>query len=75
MPEHATRIYKKMIQNGVEPSIHTFNMMMKSYFMARNYEMGRAVWEEMMKRGICPGDNSYTVLIRGLIGEGKSRGV
>jgi len=45
--EHATRIYNKLIQNNIEPSIHTFNMIMKSYFMARNYEMGRAVWDDM----------------------------
>ncbi|KAK7245542.1 hypothetical protein RIF29_40388 [Crotalaria pallida] len=72
MPDDAVRIYKKMIQSGFEPTIHTYNMIMKSYFVIRNYEMGRAVWDEMHHKGCCPDDNSYTVFIGGLIRLGMS---
>ncbi|KAI4332518.1 hypothetical protein L6164_017420 [Bauhinia variegata] len=72
MPDDAARIYKKMILDGIEPTIHTYNMMMKSYFVTRNYEMGRAVWDEMNQKRCCPDDNSYTLLIGGLIRQGKS---
>ncbi|RLN18033.1 type IV inositol polyphosphate 5-phosphatase 3-like [Panicum miliaceum] len=51
MPDAAARIYKKMIKKGLEPTIHTYNMMMKSYFLGvRNYAMGCAVWEEMHQK-------------------------
>lgn len=72
MPDDAVRIYKKMIQNGIQPTIHTFNMMMKSFFLTRNYNMGHAVWEEMNSKGCCPDENSYIVMIRGLIRQGRS---
>ncbi|OIV93794.1 hypothetical protein TanjilG_03757 [Lupinus angustifolius] len=72
MPDDAVRIYKKMIQSGFEPTIHTYNMIMKSYFVIRNYEMGRAVWDEMHDKGCCPDDNSYTVFIGGLIRQSRS---
>ncbi|CAL0334712.1 unnamed protein product [Lupinus luteus] len=72
MPDDAVRIYKKMIQSGFEPTIHTYNMIMKSYFVIRNYEMGRAVWDEMHHKGCCPDDNSYTVFIGGLIRQSRS---
>ena len=39
MPDDA----KKMIQNGIEPSIHSYNMIMKSYFQIRNYEMEKKI--------------------------------
>ncbi|KAG0500829.1 hypothetical protein HPP92_000901 [Vanilla planifolia] len=42
-----------MIHNGFNPTIHTYNMMMKSYFHGNNYEMGCATWEEMGRKGIC----------------------
>lgn len=71
MPDDAVRIYKKMIQSGIKSTIHTYNMIMKSYFVTRNYEMGRAVWDEMHHRGCCPDDNSYTVFIGGLIRQGR----
>ncbi|KAL3528766.1 hypothetical protein ACH5RR_008088 [Cinchona calisaya] len=58
MPDVAVRIYKKM--------------MMKSFFMTRNYDMGRDVWEEMNRKGCCPDENSYIVMIRGLIRQGRS---
>jgi pentatricopeptide repeat protein len=58
MPDDAVRIYKKMIKCGFEPTIHTYNMMMRSYWETRNYEMGYAVWEEMNRKGCCPDDNS-----------------
>ncbi|PQQ15073.1 pentatricopeptide repeat-containing protein [Prunus yedoensis var. nudiflora] len=38
----------------------------------RNYDMGCAVWDEMIQKGCCPDDNSYTVLIGGLISQGRS---
>ncbi|PIN03143.1 hypothetical protein CDL12_24335 [Handroanthus impetiginosus] len=73
MKEKSTaKIYKKMIQSGFQPSIHTYNMIMKSYFVAKDYEMGCAVWEEMKKKGCCPDENSYAVLIGGLIRQGRS---
>ncbi|TQE10094.1 hypothetical protein C1H46_004264 [Malus baccata] len=72
MPDDAVRIYKKMIQNGIKPSIHIYNMIMKFYFQTRNYHIGRAVWDEMIQKGFCPDDNSYTVLIGGLINQGRS---
>ncbi|XP_050378587.1 pentatricopeptide repeat-containing protein At5g14820, mitochondrial-like [Argentina anserina] len=71
MPDDAVRIYKKMIQNGIEPSIHTYVMIMKSYFQTRNYDMGRAVWNQMIENGCCSDDNAYTVLIGGLICQGR----
>jgi hypothetical protein len=43
MSDDAVRIYKKMIQNGIEPSIHAYNMIMKSYFQIRNYEMEKRI--------------------------------
>jgi len=61
-----------MIESDIEPSIHTYNMIMKSYFQTRNYKMGHAVWDEMIQKGCCPDDNSYTVFIRGLISQGRS---
>ncbi|KAM7254671.1 hypothetical protein ACFE04_019912 [Oxalis oulophora] len=73
MPDEAALIYRKMIQSGIELSIHTFNMIMKSYFVTRNYETGLSVWDEMIQKGCCPDDNSYIVLIGGLISQGKSR--
>ncbi|XP_061342738.1 pentatricopeptide repeat-containing protein At3g62470, mitochondrial-like [Gastrolobium bilobum] len=72
MPDDAVRIYKKMVQSGIKTTIHTYNMMMKSYFVTKNYETGRAVWDEMHHKGCCPDDNSYTVLIGGLIRQGRS---
>ena len=45
MPDDAVRIHKKMIQNGIEPSIHSYNMIMKSYFQIRNYEMEKKIWQ------------------------------
>lgn len=39
--------------------------------MTRNYDMGRAVWDEMHHKGCCPDDNSYTVFIGGLIRQGR----
>lgn len=71
-PDDAAKIYKKMILSNIQPSIHTYNMMMKSYFTSRNYEMGYAVWEEMKKKGSCPDENSYIILIRGLKRHGRS---
>eukprot|EP00262_Sarcandra_glabra_P001229 TRINITY_DN11257_c0_g2_i1.p1 TRINITY_DN11257_c0_g2~~TRINITY_DN11257_c0_g2_i1.p1 ORF type:complete len:179 (+),score=33.43 TRINITY_DN11257_c0_g2_i1:77-538(+) len=72
MPDDAVRVYKKMIKDGLKPNIYTYNMMMKSYFHAKNYEMGCAVWDEMGKKGCCPDDNSYIVFIGGLIRQGRS---
>ncbi|KAF1895181.1 hypothetical protein Lal_00022680 [Lupinus albus] len=72
MPDDAVRVYKKMIESGFKPTIHTYNMIMKSYFVIRNYEMGRAVWDEMHHKGCCPDDNSYTVFIGGLIRQSRS---
>lgn len=43
MPDDAAKIYKKMILSNIQPSIHTYNMMIKSYFTSRNYEMGCAL--------------------------------
>ncbi|GAU35470.1 hypothetical protein TSUD_384250 [Trifolium subterraneum] len=71
MPDDAVKVYKKMIQSGIEPTIHTYNMIMKSYFATKNYEMGRAVWDEMHHKGCCPDDNSYAVFIGGLIRQGR----
>nr|XP_027186298.1 pentatricopeptide repeat-containing protein At3g62470, mitochondrial-like [Cicer arietinum] len=71
MPDDAVRVYRKMIQSGIEPTIHTYNMIMKSYFVTKNYEMGRAVWDEMRHKGCCPDDNSYIVFIGGLIRQGR----
>ncbi|KAG0496366.1 hypothetical protein HPP92_001057 [Vanilla planifolia] len=71
MPDDAVRIYKKMIHNGFNPTIHTYNMMMKSYFHGNNYEMGCATWEEMGRKGICADVNSYTVYINGHIRHGR----
>ncbi|KAL8055530.1 hypothetical protein ABFS82_04G061700 [Erythranthe guttata] len=71
MPDEAVKIYKKMVQSGVEASVHTYNMIMKSYFVARDCEMGLAVWEEMKRRGFCPDENSYTVLVGGLVRQGR----
>lgn len=61
-----------MIENGLEPTIHTYNMIMKSFFLSKNYEMGLAIWNEMLRKGCCPDDNSYTVFINGLIRTGRS---
>ncbi|XP_070025001.1 pentatricopeptide repeat-containing protein At3g62470, mitochondrial-like [Nicotiana sylvestris] len=72
MPDDAVILYKKMIRNGIQPTIHSYNMLMKSFFMTKNYEMGHATWEEMNLRGCCPDENSYTVFIGGLIGQGRS---
>uniref|UniRef100_A0A2P2PPZ4 Uncharacterized protein MANES_01G227300 n=1 Tax=Rhizophora mucronata TaxID=61149 RepID=A0A2P2PPZ4_RHIMU len=72
MPDNAARIYKKMIQSGHQPTIHTYNMIMKSYFQIRNCVMGCAVWDEMGGMGCCPDDNSYTILINGLVSHGRS---
>lgn len=71
MPDDAVKVYKKMIQSKIEPSIHTYNMIMKAYFIARNYEMGCAVWEEMKRKGRCPDENSYIVFIGGLVRQRK----
>ncbi|KAL9148604.1 hypothetical protein ABFS82_12G052400 [Erythranthe guttata] len=57
MPEEAVKIYKKMVQSAVGASVHTYNMIMKSYFVARDCEMGLA--------------NSYTVLVGGLVRQGR----
>ncbi|KAK1277890.1 Pentatricopeptide repeat-containing protein [Acorus gramineus] len=73
MPKDAVRMYKKMVDDGFEPTIHTYNMIMKSQFLgAKDCEMGRAVWEEMLRKGCCPDVNSYTVFIGGLIRHGQS---
>lgn len=72
MPDDAVILYKKMIRNGIQPTIHTYNMLMKSFFMTKNYDMGHATWEEMSLRVCCPDENSYTVFIGGLIGQGRS---
>ncbi|EYU34832.1 hypothetical protein MIMGU_mgv1a021425mg [Erythranthe guttata] len=71
MPDEAVKIYKKMVQSAVGASVHTYNMIMKSYFVARDCEMGLAVWEEMKRRGFCPDENSYTVLVGGLVRQGR----
>ncbi|KAM2728717.1 hypothetical protein EV1_000176 [Malus domestica] len=71
MPDDVVRIYKKMIQNGIKPSIHIYNMIMKSYFQTRNYHIGRAVWDEMIQKGFCPDDNSYTELAQKMKFAGK----
>ncbi|XP_051132921.1 pentatricopeptide repeat-containing protein At3g62470, mitochondrial-like [Andrographis paniculata] len=71
-PDDAVKIYKKMIRSNIQPSIHTYNMMLKSFFVTKKYEMGFMVWEEMKKRGCCPDENSYTVLIGGLMRQGRS---
>ena len=60
-PDDAMMIYKKMIQRAFEPTMHTYNTMMKSYFRSKNYDMGCAIWEEMGKKGFCLDDNSYTI--------------
>ncbi|GAA0162857.1 hypothetical protein LIER_18859 [Lithospermum erythrorhizon] len=52
MLEEIVQVYKKMIQGGLKPTIHTYNMMMRSYFIAKDYDMASAVWEEM-KRKAC----------------------
>ncbi|XP_014500987.1 pentatricopeptide repeat-containing protein At5g14820, mitochondrial-like [Vigna radiata var. radiata] len=72
MPDDAVRIYKKMIQSGIEPTVHSYNMIMKSYFVTKNYEMGHVIWDEMHQKGCCPDDNSYAVLIGGLIRQDRS---
>ncbi|KAM1700520.1 hypothetical protein TB2_030991 [Malus domestica] len=59
MPNDAMQIYKKMIQNGIEPSIYTYNMIMKSYFHTRNYDVGKSgeackFLEGMVKKGMKP---------------------
>ncbi|EYU38195.1 hypothetical protein MIMGU_mgv1a024858mg, partial [Erythranthe guttata] len=71
MPDEAVKIYKKMVQSAVGASVHTYNMIMKSYFVARDCEMGLADWEEMKRRGFCPDENSYTVLVGGLVRQGR----
>ncbi|KAK7387345.1 hypothetical protein VNO78_28073 [Psophocarpus tetragonolobus] len=47
-------------------------MIMKSYFVTKNHEMGHVVWDEMHQKGCCPDDNSYTVFIGGLIRQDSS---
>ncbi|KAM1068170.1 hypothetical protein ACFX2A_000163 [Malus domestica] len=69
--DDVVRIYKKMIQNGIKPSIHIYNMIMKSYFQTRNYHIGRAVWDEMIQKGFCLDDNSYTELVQKMKFAGK----
>ncbi|EYU34833.1 hypothetical protein MIMGU_mgv1a022327mg [Erythranthe guttata] len=71
MPDEAVKIYKKMVQSGFRASVHTYNMIMKSYFVARDCEMGLAGWEEMKRRGFFPDENSYTVLVGGLVRQGR----
>ncbi|GAB2282204.1 hypothetical protein Dimus_016754 [Dionaea muscipula] len=71
MPDDAVNVYKKMVGDGIQPTIHTYNMMMKSYFVTGDYEMAREVWGEMARNGCCPDDNSYVVLIGGLIRQGR----
>ncbi|KAK3034611.1 hypothetical protein RJ639_033566 [Escallonia herrerae] len=71
MPNEAVSIYKRMIQSGIQPTVHTYNMLMKSYFQSQDYDMGYAVWEEMKRKGCCPDDNSYIVFIGGNIRQGR----
>lgn len=72
MPDLIVQVYKKMIRDGHEPTFHTFNRMMRSFFSVKNYDMASAVWEEMKCKGCCPNENSYTLLIGGLVRLGRA---
>ncbi|RXI09452.1 hypothetical protein DVH24_034069 [Malus domestica] len=55
----AIKLFKVMKAKGPSPN-------------TRNYHIGRAVWDEMIQKGFCLDDNSYTILIGGLINQGRS---
>ncbi|KAM2728718.1 hypothetical protein EV1_000176 [Malus domestica] len=54
----AIKLFKVMKAKGPSPN-------------TRNYHIGRAVWDEMIQKGFCPDDNSYTELAQKMKFAGK----
>ncbi|KAE8711266.1 Detected protein of unknown function [Hibiscus syriacus] len=64
---------------GCPPDGHTYNALIKLLTTQpmpddamMNYDMSRAIWDEMTEKGYWPDDVSYTVFIGGLIRLGRS---
>uniref|UniRef100_A0A803M7J6 Pentatricopeptide repeat-containing protein n=1 Tax=Chenopodium quinoa TaxID=63459 RepID=A0A803M7J6_CHEQI len=62
-------LLKEMKEKGYPPDGQLYNALIK---LMTNSEMACAVWDEMVQRGCWPDENSYTVLIGGLIRQGRS---
>ena len=60
-PNEATELFEEMIQCGFQPTIHTYTMMMKLYFHARNPKMGFTIWDQKARNGCCLDVNSYII--------------
>ncbi|EYU20479.1 hypothetical protein MIMGU_mgv1a025024mg [Erythranthe guttata] len=72
------RLLNEMKEKNCQPDGRLYNALIKMmvnrrmpYFVARDCEMGLADWEEMKRRGFCPDENSYTVLVGGLVRQGR----
>ncbi|EYU34836.1 hypothetical protein MIMGU_mgv1a023993mg [Erythranthe guttata] len=65
------RLYNALIKLMVNRRMPDEAVKIYKKMVLRDCEMGFAVWEEMKRRGFCPDENSYTVLVGGLVRQGR----
>lgn len=72
-PQAGMQVWNSMIQSGFEPSIRTWNVMMKSCHISRDIDIMESMWHRMRESGIQPDIISWSTRIYGHLRTGSVR--
>ncbi|KAK7319120.1 hypothetical protein RJT34_03834 [Clitoria ternatea] len=61
----AKRYYNSMLRDGVEPTRHTFNVLLWGMFLSLRLDTAIRFYEDMKNRGVLPDVVTYNTLING----------
>lgn len=64
-PQSGMQVWNSMIQSGFEPTVRTWNVMMKSTHISRDINIMESMWQSMRDSGIQPDVVSWSTRIYG----------
>jgi pentatricopeptide repeat protein len=67
------QVWNSMLQSGFEPSVRTWNVMMKSCHVSRDLDIMESMWHHMRKSGVQPDVISWSTRIYGHLRSGSVR--
>ncbi|CAD0086071.1 unnamed protein product [Aureobasidium mustum] len=72
-PQSGLQVWNSMLQSGFEPTIRTWNIMMKNCHISRDINIMESMWQSMRNSGIQPDVVSWSTRIYGHFRIGEPR--
>ncbi|KAI5246845.1 hypothetical protein E4T43_02324 [Aureobasidium subglaciale] len=72
-PQSGLQVWNSMLQSGFEPTVRTWNVMMKSCHISRDINIMESMWQRMRESGLQPDVVSWSTRIYGHLRIGSVR--